>query len=368
MFALEELSKWPASGKAQFALALPFETATWDWIECFGEDAAAEYWRTTYPYSVSDAARDLGRAIRTLVDHRRPFAALRLATVALHPSRGGEALTPELLLTVLRAATSAATGEIESAEPPPAGDNLGYEVGELLLAAERLSAADEAELARIEWVWLPVLENTQHGMRTLSRLLTRDAQFFAMAVGLMHGHRSASDGNAPPPPADEHAKERGIQAWRMLNEWKGVPGFGDSGLLDEQAFRVWIRDARETFRTAGHAKLGDRFIGEMLARIPDGSDGVWPHECLRRLLEELRSVAIENGLYLGIVNGRGSTCRSPDDGGEQELGLAEKYESWAHALGTTAPRAAGLLRRVRDNYRVDATWEDDRRDLNEFMH
>jgi fermentation-respiration switch protein FrsA (DUF1100 family) len=89
---------------------------------------------------------------------------------------------------------------------------------------------------------------------------------------------------------------------------------------------------------------------------------------VRSLLEELTSDRIETGLYIGVVNARGVTCRAHDTGGEPERALAEQHRAWASALAASAPRAAGVLRRIAENYSSDAKREDDQRDLNEFWH
>jgi hypothetical protein len=62
---------------------------------------------------------------------------------------------------------------------------------------------------------------------------------------------------------------------------------------------------------------------------------------------------------------RGVTVRSPFDGGEQEVALADRYARLAESA-TATPRVARVLRKLSDNYRGDAHHEDERRDLNEF--
>jgi len=366
LFVTEALQRWPAADQARFALALPFETATWNWVESRGEDVAAEYWRTTRSHWVTDAAHDAARAIQTLLDRGRPFAALQIASLCLHGEQDRAAVTPDLLLAVLRSITSAATGELQTADTPRAEDGIGYTLGALLAAVEEAGVADESELARIEWVWLPILEHSQQGLKTLHNVLARDPSFFTMAVRFIFRPRRVAEEDESPLPPDEATRRRGELAWRLLNGWKGVPGRTDAGAIDDRALREWVLAAREALQGSGHAEVGDRRIGEVLARVPAGNDGIWPHECLRILLEEWASEAIEEGIYLGVVNGRGVTCRSPDTGGAPERSLAERYDSWASALAVTATRTAAVLRLLATRYRTDARREDDQRDLNEF--
>jgi hypothetical protein len=363
VFAADGPRGWAPEGKARFALALPSASATWDWVERWGEEVASEYWRTVSPYGLTNAAQDAPRAIRTLLDRGRPFAAFDLTNLCINTHRA--ALAPELLLAVLRAITAAATGELDTADTPRADGGTGWHIGELLTAVEEAGAADEAELARAEWVWLPALDHTRRGLRTLNRALSRDPSFFATVVGFIFRPRPPAGEEEPPPP-DDAARRRAEMAWRLLNEWRGVPGRTDAGGIDEAALRAWVKGARDALRASGHAKVGDQQIGEVLARVPAGADGAWPHESLRTLLEELDSDDIETGLYIGVVNGRGSTCRSLDAGGEQERQLAERYEGWASAVAASAPRTARVLRALAAGYRSDARREDAERDLNEY--
>jgi len=364
MFAMDALRLWPAADKARFALALPFEMATWDWVEGWGEDVAAEYWRMIASYWMTDAVRDAARAIRSFLNLGRPFAALEVMSMCLHRDR--EALTPDLMLSVLRAVTSAATGEAPVTEIPRAGDGLGYGIGELLTAVEQVSVIDETEIARIEWVWLPLLRDTERGLSTLHRLLARDPAFFTQAIGIIYRPRLPPGEEEARAAPDESSRRRAEMACRLLQEWRGVPGRTDAGALDEESLREWVATAREALRASGHAELGDEQIGEVLARVPVGSDEIWPHECLRTLLEEWASNAIEDGVYLGRVNGRGVTSRLPETGGEPEHALSERYGSWAATVAPLFPRTARVLRRLADSYRSDARREDDSRDLDEF--
>jgi len=366
VFATEAIQGWPAAHHAQFALALPFETLTWDWAEGLGTDAAAEYWRLTPPYGFADAARDAPRAIRTLLERSRPFAALQIANRFVMGHRERSAVTPDLLLAVLRGVTSAATGDVQAAETPEQGDGLGYCLGELLTAVEEESVADESELARFEWIWLTVLEHTRRGLRVLPRMLATNPSLFAMTVGLIHRPRIAAGENEPPPP-DEATRRRAVLAVRLLHEWRGLPGQTGAGALDEGLLREWVIAARDALRASGHAEFGDHCIGEVLARSPVDADGVWPHECARNLLEELMSEGVEEGIHLGVVNGRGTVMRRQDTGGDPERSLADRYDSWASTVASAAPRTARVLREISAHYRADARWHDNRRDLDEYL-
>jgi hypothetical protein len=99
--------------------------------------------------------------------------------------------------------------------------------------------------------------------------------------------------------------------------------------------------------------------------VPCGTVDLWPHESVRELLEDLRSDAIDEGVFLGVVNRRVATVKLPDEGGESEFALAKRFATWADAL-PGYPRTARVLRQLAEYYDTNARREDDRRDLNEF--
>ena len=57
-----------------------------------------------------------------------------------------------------------------------------------------------------------------------------------------------------------------------------------------------MRDARDELAESSRADIGDEMVGQVLARCPEGSDGVWPAEPVRELIEEIGSTHLEAGI------------------------------------------------------------------------
>jgi len=162
-------------------------------------------------------------------------------------------------------------------------------------------------------------------------------------------------------PAEEGFVVSGVDIG--INVERISDGYGQ-GRRHDRAPGYGVRLAAEVLQRL-HVGQNARRIGEVLAPVPEGSHGVWPHESVRELLEELESEDMEDGVYFGRVNWRGITVRSPYVGGKLEVDLAERYRAAAEALAGF-PRIARVFRRLAENYRSDARREDARRDLNEF--
>ena len=117
----------------------------------------------------------------------------------------------------------------------------------------------------------------------------------------------------------------GSNGFRLLSNWSTTPGTGPDGVIDGAALRQWMVDARRLLEEADRLRIGEEHIGKVLASSPPDPDGTWPGVEVRNLLEELQNPQIEAGVAMAILNGRGFTSRSPDEGGRQEWDLAEEY-------------------------------------------
>jgi hypothetical protein len=107
-----------------------------------------------------------------------------------------------------------------------------------------------------------------------------------MVVGLIYRPRSPDGEGETAPEPDERDRARASQAWH-LHRWRGIPGRSDAREMEAGALRQWVDAVRELFRASGHVVIGDQQIGEVLARVPAGADGVWPPECVREILEDV---------------------------------------------------------------------------------
>ena len=102
------------------------------------------------------------------------------------------------------------------------------------------------------------------------------------------------------------------------------------------------------------ADIGDEQIGQVLSGSPPGTDGAWPAEPVRELIEDIGSRELETGLHIGMTNSRGVTSRGIYDGGQQERELAARYRDWAKITASQWPRTSRVLRGLADDYERDA--------------
>jgi hypothetical protein len=147
--------------------------------------------------------------------------------------------------------------------------------------------------------------------------------------------------------------------------WAGLPsatlrppGLNDDKTVDNHLLRKWVTASRRMLKEADRTSIGDECIGEVLSGSPNGVDGIWPAEPIRQLMEDLKSDSLDRGLAIGKQNSRGVVSRGVFDGGRQEDGLANQYDTWSKQVMTRWPITGRLLREMARSYRIWARHED----------
>ena len=134
----------------------------------------------------------------------------------------------------------------------------------------------------------------------------------------------------------------------------------DDERIDGEHLAHWVEEARMLLRAEGLGDIADTQIGEVLASSPDGSDGMWPAEEVRNLLEDAKSRDLEQGMVTGRYNRRGGTTRGNLDGRAQEWSLARRYREHSRKMSARWPRAATVLDGLAEEYEREAEWQDER--------
>jgi hypothetical protein len=239
--------------------------------------------------------------------------------------------------------------------------HVAFTATEILRVLASKRDTTEEEIARLEWFFLPLLHHGRlAGSLVLHKRLARQPAFFAEVISLIYKPRPRE--GEPQPEAPEPTEEQKARArlgYDLLRTWRVLPGTQDNGAIDQIALNDWVREARELCQGSDHGEIGDVHIGQVLAFAPVGSDGVWPHESVRSLLELAESRAIEDGFRIGTYNKRGVVTRSIGEGGTQERTLANTYRGFAEALAIRWPRTAAVLRIIADQYEREGHQEDE---------
>lgn len=343
-FRLDGLS---AQQRAEILTLLPSDLHTWDLAQ--SEQSVEEaYWKLAYPH-FRGASEDVEFAARHLIKYGRAFAASELVAFHLKDSSPPSA---ELIAGVLEAM-------LQQGEPDATFDGLSYWIGELLDALDGNNDVEETRIARIEWNFASLLRHDR-APRVLHRELSRNPEFFIELIALIY--RREHEERREVTEADRY---RATTAYRVLDSWKLIPGILPNGGVDKVALDAWVTAALAKGAQEGRATIASQHIGKILSHSPHGTDGAWPHEAVRDVIERLENREVELGFEIGTFNKRGVVTRSLQEGGRKERTLADQYASWAAKVRERWPRTAELLRQIEATYRDQARREDREFELRE---
>jgi hypothetical protein len=219
------------------------------------------------------------------------------------------------------------------------------------------AGVSEEEMARLEFLYVRALEHQPHGIPNLEKQLGKAPALFVQAIGLVYRRK---DGGEDPPEwkVDDAEKSSalGTVAYRLLSNFRRIPGTDDNGKIDEQALMTWVKQSQSLCSQYGRAEIGDQKIGEALSARIVGKDGIWPCEEVRKVMEECGTAEFATGFQVGVYNARGVHARG--DGGGQERALAEKYRNWARQLAFEYPYVASVVEGVAQRYDQEAEMWD----------
>lgn len=335
----------PSERRERLALNAPATSEVWDALIDVDADLNTQYWKGMNPWRVKGA--DAERATLELLAHDRPWVAIDLLAGQLHVDTDPPpCMTRTLVTAVLDAALQGDPNQVRS-------QSLGYELGLLLDYLERQGEASSL-LAQYEFLFFRLLDHHRNPRALFAQLAQEPSQFVALVERVYRGKQQ------PRRQLNEQEEALAQHAWWVLAHWtSGFPGEADDSRLDGEQLRRWVRDARDAFAESDRADIGDEQIGQVLARGPVGTDGIWPAEAVRELLEEIGSQSIETGIHVGVYHQRGVTSRGVYDGGQQERDVAAKYREWERQTAGRWRRTNRLLRELAESFERDAQREDD---------
>jgi hypothetical protein len=309
------------------------------------------YWAAFQPLGLGQDFDKIDEVADRLIQAGRHADVLHFLSMYSHTEKAGP--RPQAAKLIVRALDGLLANQAQS----PAARGLStYDFQHLFAYLEAMREhLEPRDLVRLQWSYLPAL-GYDAKVPALSESLAADPAEFVGVVCTVYRARPGSEDDAGAKgQADVEQRDASMatNAYRLLNAWDSPPGLVD-GVMDAEVLRAWVDRAVELLAERDRTEVGLQHIGQVLGHTPPDADGTWPGVVVRDLLEELQLDHVDTGLYLQIVNSRGVTTRGLEDGGDQELILAAEYRAKAESLADSAPRVAGLFRRIAASYESDA--------------
>lgn len=331
--------------QARLLQTLADVTEAWELIPELGTEVEKAYWSEFVPYGRGADFQDVSEVAKQLVRHGR--VAMAVETLSIYVTQLSNGLDLDVVIESL--------SQFGTVRDDPDMDRVSEHDLATLLDYLRSRSVDETQVARLEWKLLPALRAEFHAP-SLQRLIARDPVMFVQLIELAFKPAGSEDDRTQVRDVDPHLASN---AYRLLREWRVVPGTLDDGRVDSAALQQWLDRVRVLLMEVDRLDVGELLVGEVLAYSPTDPDGTFPTRAVREVLEAAPDDRLERGFTIGLFNKQGVTFRSMSEGGKQEYELATRYEGWAEAIEATHPRTAGALRSVADSYREQGRRHDE---------
>lgn len=238
---------------------MPETKWTWQQAAAAGKEVEDTYWSRRPVFFINSSTADLVFAVEKLIEAHRAKHAIGLIGHSLQ-----EKLPVELLVRVLTQAVKEPWVHTEN------NDAMSqYYVVEIFKYLDGSGLVSEAEMARLEWAYLPVFRFSDRHPRALQNALSSSPRFFVEVLCALYRPARESGIEEPVPADPERASAIASQAHDLFRTWRRLPGTTDDNGLDAGALESWIKEARKLSAEVGRGQVGDLQIGE----IPVGREG-----------------------------------------------------------------------------------------------
>ena len=348
---------WNSWQKGNFFLSTRANRQTLTWLEAQEQEVQSVYWKHIQWNKIEKEVTQ--EAISELLNYKRPYVALDLVTYRDRQGESEETSETVLIEILEQIAQSINHGEISSDRTM-----FQYHLAKVFKKLAASPNVDQEKFLKLEWIFLPLFEYSEYKPVALQQELRQNPKFFAEILTWIF--KAEDETKRSPETITEEERDRGHNAYELLNIWHRIPGLQDDGKIDSAQLRQWIIEARLACHNLKRTVVGDQQIGQVLAHSPIGQDNVWPTEEVRDIIEEIASAELETGIRIGVYNKRGVTTRSLSEGGQQEKSIAKQYIDNASKITDKYPRTAAMLRKLANDFEHEAKQHDVDAKLNNF--
>lgn len=344
----------PFNERTRLFVCAPFKATTWRILDGHDEEIRSGYWNDVFPSWGQHSPAELTELIDRLVEVRRPRAAFH----AVHMDF--EEIETSRLKRLLR---DVATVNVEPADHFKLDR---YYISRALDSLDGRAGVTQEEMARLEFLFIDALQDSQHGIPNLEEQIAQTPELFVQAVAF--AYKRSDKEEDPPEWRIENTEQRvavALAAHRVLDQMTKIPGTDEEGTIKAASLASWLAEVRRLCREYARAHVGDHCLGQLLAKAPAGEDGHWPCDAVCEAMEEIASQNIASGFQIGVHNSRGVVSRG--EGGEQERELAGKYRAWAKRLDVDYPYVGRVLEGIAESYKHEAQWWDTRASISERL-
>ena len=326
----------------------PFRPNTLRLLEKCNEETQKEYWESVIPQWNYEIEEELNEVVDRLLETGRPDVAFHIA----------QWNWSQIETSRLKRLISAIAGQDRDTKEPYVLDVV-CGISEALHSLDGRTGVSEMEMAQFEFMFMEALEDSEHGIPNLERLVSKSPSDFVHILALAYkrndGGRDSTEWNVND---SQRSQELAMAAYSLLRRIECIPGTEEDREVDTEGLFDWLTEVRRLCVEHGREEIGDQMIGELLSKAPADEDGSWPCIPVCAAMERIASHEIGIGFKVGALNRRGGILDPVIDPGAKEREFATKYRGWAKQRVFDFPYVSRLLDRIADEYDQLAKWDE----------
>jgi transcriptional regulator with XRE-family HTH domain len=300
------------------------------------------YWQNINVHALANKSELLPIAIEYLLKFDNPVAALQIVSVnaqAPWPTSSLFKILIDAIEPINKIAANSGIGVIQH-----------YVLSVFQILDDRTDLQPN-ELLNLEWNYFSILENSHRGTKVFDQAIVEEPSFFVNLLTKVYIAENEVETAKTKIELSEDKIRIAEQAIQILENWSVVPGTNSQKQGAFASLKSWVAEALKLASEKNIRYAAELHIGQVLANSPIGSDGVWPSEEIREVLEENLSDKLCRGFIREKLSPGRITLVRVSDHGATESKYALEYNQWASKLKNGGYlRTANLLQAIADEY------------------
>ncbi len=220
-----------------------------------------------------------------------------------------------------------------------------FDIREAIKDLQKEKNVDINRLFYIEWKFLPLLNHGDYRPITMERVISSDANRYSEILQLAFKEHSKNKNTSN---IDSNIA---TNAYRLLHQWKLVPGTNDDGYVDSNKLKIWYENMKEVCKEKDRLEVGLSYFGKVLFHSPKDKSGFWIDKTVADIINN--NEIIRNGYKTEAFNSVGVV--NWDENGSE---YCEKRDEYKERAKTTELAGyynfATSLREISSNFEFHA--------------
>jgi len=318
-FILSRVAEWSSIQVAYYLARLDKTAEVWQLVEELGTSIEDEYWKYVMPYGIEDEYAT--QAVANFMHYGRYASAIEVIYHQSIKASGRRKPVASSLMLIESLEKLAKVG----AENDAAGMVSNYILEDLIESLASETTVPRERLVQLAFTYQPVFGSFENP-QILENELAQNPSFFVELLKLTFRSKNTDATEQ----VEEILPESSVtlRAWKVLHEWKTVPGSRKGADINGAELMAWIMQARNLAQECARLEICDSLIGGMLSHASQKSDETaWPPVAVKDAIEAVHTPDLLDGIKTGRFNIHGRTHAVT--GGKRELDIAADYKRWA---------------------------------------